>query len=855
MINNLATWWTGVVEDRDDPEGLGRCRVRIFGYHTPDTNLLPTSDLPWAIPMQSITSAATSGVGSTPVGIVPGTWVVGWFLDGAEAQQPLMIGTIAGKPATNINATKKQEQISNSKGILKDSNNNVIYDNLGMAIQKDGTYVPVNQTLSPLVPAELDTLFQAISNNVSGNDFTKVGTNGELGKYQFNITTLIDLGYIKRQASENIDKSILDDPSNWTGKKSFYSKADFLKTETGQDSVMIEAAKDNYDTLIRQGKITETDDPKIVAGLLASAHVMGVNNADKLNKKDNNGIRGKEYFVLGNSALGGDATDFEKSLDSAGNYLPSIQTDTNTGIQNNSELKDLQGFTDPNKRYPRYDYNGLPDVNKLAVGNATHSIFRAKENKKIDKIPTAKSTQTWDEPSPAYGAGYPYNQVIETEAGHVVELDSTPGAERIHVYHTAGTYIEIDVNGSMVRKTVGENYEIMDRNNFVYVKGAHNLTVEGTTTILVKDNATIEVEGDLSVTGHGDTLVQSAGTIGVIGNDIKVSAKVGMDLVSEGAINIQGSDINLYASSGSITEKAKGDISLESGKSKNISLKGGLTLMFDATVIKNKMGANSIKEIALGILTPPEKKTPDTTPIPVLQREIIAKSNYLFDSGESGSDAHRNALAANGVINLNITPKAPTISLSQDNLNNSTATGNPSKVVACDCAEMQDFKYFPRSFILSNKGGRIFTLGDLLQDGGLVAQRGLTEQQIVCNLKQLVVSCLDPIKAKFPDMKINSGFRAGTNGSDHGLGAAADIKFTNTSKTSYKDIADWIIANVPYRQVLLEYTFEKGSTKLRSAWIHIAFLTNNGNLVKSQYAPVQTFVNHSSAYQKLVNLA
>lgn len=855
MINNLATWWTGVVEDRDDPEGLGRCRVRIFGYHTPDTNLLPTSDLPWAIPMQSITSAATSGVGSTPVGIVPGTWVIGWFLDGGDAQQPLMIGTIAGKPAMDINATKKQEQISASSGVLTDSNNNIIYDHTGNPIKTNSLDLPINETMPPLKPVDLNTLFAALSNNASRNDIAKIGTKGELGKYQININTLIDLGYVKRQTSEDISVTVLDDNTNWTGKGSFYSKDDFLKSEIGQDAVMLEAAKDNYDTLIRQGKISETDDFKIVGGLLASAHVMGVNNADKLNKKDGNGIRGKEYFVLGNSALGGDNVDFLKSLDASGNYLPSIKTTTNTGVQNNSELKDIKGFTDPNKKYPRYEYNGLPDVNKLAIGNTTHGIFSAKENKKIDKIPTAKSSQTWDEPSPAYGAGYPYNQVIETEAGHIIEIDSTPGAERLHVYHKAGTYIEVDVNGTMVRKTVGENYEIMDRNNFVYVKGAHNLTVEGTTTILIKDNATIEVEGDLSVTGHGDTLVQSSGTIGVIGDNVKISAKTGLDIVSDGAVNIQGSDINLYAKSGSITEKATGDISLQSGKSKNISIKGGLTVMIDAATIKNKMGANTIKELVLATLSPPKALTPDTTQLPVLQREVIAKSNYLFDSGELGSDNHRKALAANGIINLNMTPKAPATQAAAENLNSSSATGNPNKVITCDCAEIQEFKYFPRSFILSNKDGRIFTLGDLLQDGGLVAQRGLTEQQIVCNLKQLVVSCLDPIKAKFPDMKINSGFRAGTNGSDHGLGAAVDIKFTNTSKSSYKDIAEWIIANVPYRQVLLEYSFDKGSTKLRSAWIHLAFLTNGGKLVKSQYAPVQTFVNHSSVYQKLVNLA
>ena len=61
-------WFIGVVEDRDDPEMMGRVKVRIFGYHSDDKILLPTSDLPWAIPIQPITSAGMSGVGVTPLG-------------------------------------------------------------------------------------------------------------------------------------------------------------------------------------------------------------------------------------------------------------------------------------------------------------------------------------------------------------------------------------------------------------------------------------------------------------------------------------------------------------------------------------------------------------------------------------------------------------------------------------------------------------------------------------------------------------------------------------------------------------------------------------------------------------------
>lgn len=91
-------WWQGVVEDRNDPLQLGRCRVRILAYHNEDRSLLKTEELPWAYPLQDITSAAMSGIGHAPVGPVEGTWVMGFFRDGDDAQQPIMLGTFGGIP-------------------------------------------------------------------------------------------------------------------------------------------------------------------------------------------------------------------------------------------------------------------------------------------------------------------------------------------------------------------------------------------------------------------------------------------------------------------------------------------------------------------------------------------------------------------------------------------------------------------------------------------------------------------------------------------------------------------------------------------------------------------------------------
>jgi hypothetical protein len=92
------SWFVGVVEDRNDPLRLGRVRVRCLGYHTPDLGKLPTTDLPWAHVMHPVTDPSMQGMGSTPSFLVEGSWVVGFFRDTQEKQQPLIIGSLPGIP-------------------------------------------------------------------------------------------------------------------------------------------------------------------------------------------------------------------------------------------------------------------------------------------------------------------------------------------------------------------------------------------------------------------------------------------------------------------------------------------------------------------------------------------------------------------------------------------------------------------------------------------------------------------------------------------------------------------------------------------------------------------------------------
>ena len=92
------SWFVGVVEDRNDPLRLGRVRVRCLGFHTSDLRELPTIDLPWAHVMHPVTDPSMQGMGSTPSFLVEGSWVVGFFRDNQEKQQPLIIGSLPGIP-------------------------------------------------------------------------------------------------------------------------------------------------------------------------------------------------------------------------------------------------------------------------------------------------------------------------------------------------------------------------------------------------------------------------------------------------------------------------------------------------------------------------------------------------------------------------------------------------------------------------------------------------------------------------------------------------------------------------------------------------------------------------------------
>ena len=305
-------WWQGVVEDRMDPLKIGRCRVRILGFHTEDKNEIPTDSLPWAYSAMPVNATPES----TPTGPKEGTWVMGFFRDGKNAQEPVM-------------------------------------------------------------------------------------------------THQIDYGYV----NQNQPSVGFNDPEENTNKPS---------------------------------KPAGVESPSV-----------GEVNTNTLGLGDNKG----------------------------------------TLSANRTQYTDIE----------------------------------------------TASGGTWSEPDNPYVASYPYNRVIETESGHVIELDDTPGGERISETHRSGTFREIHPSGDKVVQIVGNDYELVIKNKNIYIKGNLNVNIEGNSTEQVTGNKVMknsitDLEATSQVKVKSGTVSVDSPTINLKGNvNIDGVLTVGKTVITSGNVVVGAS--------------------------------------------------------------------------------------------------------------------------------------------------------------------------------------------------------------------------------------------------------------------------------------------------------------------------
>ena len=324
-LNNFV-WFFGVVEDINDPLNIGRVRVRCHGWHSEDTTALTTFDLPWAQVMMPITSASAGGLGRSPTGLLTGSSVVGFFMDGTRAQTPMIMGSFHGVPET------------------------------------------------PDTP---------------------------------------DLAY-----------------DRWE-----------------HDAISI------------------------------NKHITNI-----------------------------------KNIETAARY------------------KVVTAHDKPESDYDRF---------------------------------------VWSEPEQRGGnaSSYPSNHVTRTPSGHAFEVDDTSGCERIHEYHSAGTFYEVQPDGSRITKVVGSDYEIVIKDKDLFVYGDCNITIRGNARLRVDGDLIQEIIGNHHLTVWGDTITK------VMGNESKeILGEVSHQVNGNESRRITGD--NTITTGGSLTENIGVDMATTVGGDYNGTISG-----------------------------------------------------------------------------------------------------------------------------------------------------------------------------------------------------------------------------------------------------------------------------------------
>jgi hypothetical protein len=147
-------------------------------------------------------------------------------------------------------------------------------------------------------------------------------------------------------------------------------------------------------------------------------------------------------------------------------------------------------------RYP--NVLNEPTTSRVARNESIQKTLIQERKDEVVTVPTVNSS--WTEPTTKYAAKFPYDTVTETESGHLLEVDDTPGAERLSNAHRSGTFDEVHPDGSKVTKIFKDNYHVIMKDDHVYVMGDCYLTVQGNVEQKVEGNYSIEVTGNYKVT-------------------------------------------------------------------------------------------------------------------------------------------------------------------------------------------------------------------------------------------------------------------------------------------------------------------------------------------------------------------
>jgi hypothetical protein len=285
----------------------------------------------------------------------------------------------------------------------------------------------------------------------------------------------------------------------------------------------------------------------------------------------------------------------------------------------------IEEFTDEEElaslRNPSVFQIGHPTNSPLVRNEQTDQTVLAYKQYSTVTVPVSE-TDAWQEPTPGYDAEYPFNKVWETESGHVMEFDDTPGSERVHIAHRSGTFQEMYPSGTKVEKIVKNNYKIVFSDDHVYIKGRANLTVEGNVNIKVYGNINLEAHNDVNANVGGSVNYTVGGDFNIKAESINLEANSyisqlansavlitgngendgdGVYVVApNGSVGLQGGDVSVLGDAG-ITMSGGADISLTAGGAVIGQAGGAVSLQAEGEVAIQSGAVASMTAATVGL--------------------------------------------------------------------------------------------------------------------------------------------------------------------------------------------------------------------------------------------------------------
>ena len=723
-------WAIGVVEDRFDPEKLGRVRVRWLGYHTDDKSKILTKDLPWSQVMQSVGGNSMAGVGDAPVNIVEGSWVVGFFRDPGTFQDSVVIGTMPGMNTTTAvdgsgvggkwpayrGAYKTFSQDKNEEGnphvaglestdrdyefgffdpTLDTSKvphppSELTYGSpLGYATVPS-TYIQFDYTQTVILPRVLNwspeidqDLESATTSPLYGSvaaqeqkikstaevtsetaaPTTSRITHSDLLHLMFKttrrvtadtrqITSWIKLGKFKWPDSITYTKAgvenepvkpdasdavisvsqLQSEDKSGTVVSSGYLEDDIWRdTETDLPSYPwtrdmakyhMDSSLDSRPTALHTGETGQfgqsgewfrlphprvkwvkfknlTPTQKSQAKLLYEAGHYGSGiyemdddtqkpvgrkdiTWDQINEDDLVIVQTPDTnrLAMGGIPIASITLGTSTTVSTVANFWTTSVTQTGAnakpelaigdiimiaGLRGTQELNgrvfkvknltdntssytielgsaDGTSWTGPgtsaviSTNYSSYINGGVVIIDPHPVLQYKSDIRERQINIGSPNPETGLNAKFWNQPTSDFNAQYPYNQVHETESGHIKEFDDTPGSERIHEYHRAGTFYEIDHAGNKVDYVKGDRYDISMHDDYVYVKGRVIHTYDDEVLIRCNDRLDLSSKWKMQIWSGGDLDIHSK-------RNINLKSDGDINLQADGHINLQGTTL------------------------------------------------------------------------------------------------------------------------------------------------------------------------------------------------------------------------------------------------------------------------------------------------------------------------